>query len=208
MKIVTIEEVKEKVDKNSLNTCEYLSGFEDTKSTIQIKCKKHNLIFSTKYENVRRDNRAHHVCPICIQEDRDELYQKDRIELECAYCGKKFLRAKSEIEKSKSKLFFCCREHKDTAQKIGEGDKFDVIRPSHYGKELADYRLKALRYYPNECAVCKWQEDTDILEVHHIDENHYNNDIDNLIILCPICHRKITNHKYKLIDRKFLEKIK
>jgi len=43
--------------------------------------------------------------------------------------------------------------------------------------------------------------------VHHIDENHNNNDIKNLCLLCPICHRKITLGYYKLnIVTKKLEK--
>lgn len=46
-----------------------------------------------------------------------------------------------------------------------------------------------------------WDEDPDILEVHHIDENREHNELSNLVILCPICHRKITSHKYKLIER-------
>ena len=49
-------------------------------------------------------------------------------------------------------------------------------------------------------------EDKDVLEVHHIDSNHCNNDIDNLMILCPICHRKLTLHYYEL-DNYTLKKI-
>ena len=40
-----------------------------------------------------------------------------------------------------------------------------------------------------------------MLEVHHIDENRANNELDNLIVLCPICHRKLTTGKYELINR-------
>ena len=60
---------------------------------------------------------------------------------------------------------------------------------------------KALAYYPNKCSVCNYNEDVSILEVHHIDENRKNNKLENLIILCPNCHKKLTIHKYKLIDR-------
>ena len=37
-----------------------------------------------------------------------------------------------------------------------------------------------------------------VLEVHHIDENRNNNDISNLVILCPICHKYLTLHLYTL----------
>ena len=60
------------------------------------------------------------------------------------------------------------------------------------------YRRNAFDYYPHKCAICGWNEDKRILEVHHIDENHDNNELNNLMILCPICHKKLTLHLYKL----------
>lgn len=42
-----------------------------------------------------------------------------------------------------------------------------------------------------ECELCglsTWQEKEIPLELHHKDCNHYNNDIENLMILCPNCH--------------------
>ena len=60
------------------------------------------------------------------------------------------------------------------------------------------YRRNAFDYYPHKCAICGWDEDVRILEVHHIDENHDNNELNNLMILCPICHKKLTLHLYKL----------
>ena len=78
------------------------------------------------------------------------------------------------------------------------------MRPLHYGSSGGDYRKIAFNDYEHKCAVCGWNEDERILEVHHIDSNRENNEIDNLIILCPTCHRKITLHYYKLIDRELL----
>ncbi|WP_444210111.1 HNH endonuclease [Dialister succinatiphilus] len=66
---------------------------------------------------------------------------------------------------------------------------------------MYNYRRNAYRNYPHKCAVCGWDEDEDILEVHHIDENREHNELFNLIILCPICHRKLSSHKYKLVNR-------
>ena len=43
----------------------------------------------------------------------------------------------------------------------------------------------------SQCPFC-YNEDVDHFEVHHIDSNAENNDITNLIMLCPICHSKIT----------------
>ena len=43
----------------------------------------------------------------------------------------------------------------------------------------------------NKCEICgcyEWQEKILPLELHHKDGNHFNNDFNNLQILCPNCH--------------------
>ena len=105
------------------------------------------------------------------------------------------------MDNSRSGLYFCCREHKDLAQRLDSGLEFEALRPEHYGTISKNYRDVAFRLYPHQCAICGWDEDKDILEVHHIDEDRNHNEKENLIILCPICHRKLTSHKYKLINR-------
>ena len=198
------EQINDKVYKNSLNTCEYIGGYQTRTSIIQVKCLIHNLIFETKYENVARDNRAHHICPKCQDEDKSWA----KVEIECAYCHQKFKRTLSDLDKSKSGLYFCCREHKDLAQRLESGEAFQSIRPEHYSKDIVkDYRKTAFNEYPHKCALCGWNEDEDILEVHHIDENHNNNNVNNLMIICPICHRKLTLHKYKINNENKLEHI-
>jgi ribosomal protein L37E len=139
------------------------------------------------------------ICPLCQQEAKDNKLKETRTLVTCAYCGKEFYKTKSKLDNSKSGLYFCCREHKDLAQRIDFGCV--EIQPSHYGKASKDYREKAFREYEHKCSICGWDEDPDILEVHHIDENREHNELSNLVILCPICHRKITSHKYKLIER-------
>lgn len=39
-----------------------------------------------------------------------------------------------------------------------------------------------------QCGLTEWQGKTIPLELHHIDGNNYNNNINNLKILCPNCH--------------------
>lgn len=38
------------------------------------------------------------------------------------------------------------------------------------------------------CGLSEWMGKPIPLELHHLDGNHYNNEIDNLQILCPNCH--------------------
>lgn len=53
----------------------------------------------------------------------------------------------------------------------------------------------------SKCPNC---ENTDVghFEIHHIDENPENNQNENLILLCPICHSKITKKDIKIDEVK------
>ena len=48
------------------------------------------------------------------------------------------------------------------------------------------YRTTCFHYHKKECVVCK---ENLIVEVHHYDENHSNNNPENLIPLCPTHHQ-------------------
>ena len=115
----------------------------------------------------------------------------NQVKFECAYCGIEFYRAASKKRRSRSGLFFCCREHKDLAQRLGGCSE---IQPPHYGTaRITDYRAlleRSNREYKCaniECGYNKYP----ILEVHHIDGNRTNNDLENLEYRCPNCHDEI-----------------
>lgn len=53
-----------------------------------------------------------------------------------------------------------------------------------------------------KCEICgclEWQGKELPLELHHKDGNHFNNDFENLLILCPNCHSIQLNHCAKNI---------
>lgn len=136
----------------------------------------------------------------CSRRCRD-IAKQERIKTSCAYCGKQFFITKSKFNHSKSGLHFCCREHKDISQRLSVNIG---LTPNHYGtgSGVHSYRKWAFNEYPHKCAICGWCEDERILEVHHVDENRANNEITNLIILCPICHRYISLSIYTLSELK------
>jgi len=53
-----------------------------------------------------------------------------------------------------------------------------------------NYRKLAFGHYAKLCAHCGFGVPA-ILEVAHIDCNRQNNDIGNLVILCPNCHKML-----------------
>ena len=65
---LTDDQLKDRIWNNTLNTCEYLGGYVNRTSLVQLKCVKHNYYFETAYENVGRASRPHLVCPLCKEE--------------------------------------------------------------------------------------------------------------------------------------------
>ena len=95
--------------------------------------------------------------------------------VKCATCGEPIYRSPRQIAKSKTGLFYCCKQHQ---------------KKWRFYKRTS-YRKLAFDNYPHRCDECNYSNITDILEVHHVDFNHNNNNLDNLQILCPNCHREL-----------------
>ena len=159
-------------------------------------CGKEYNIEIKRYNQKIKENTAFYCSDECRKHKGSVLCQ-------CATCGKEVWKTKSELARSKTGNVYCSRScsnsMNNTLFKSGEN------HPSYKGK---NYRSIALNSYKHVCVVCGYDEDERILEVHHIDENHSNNDSNNLCLLCPNCHRKITLHLYSLTDDFKLESLK
>lgn len=56
--------------------------------------------------------------------------------------------------------------------------------------------LVALRGHKCECCkLSEWLEEQIPLEIHHLDGDHLNNELENLQLLCPNCHAQTDNYK-------------
>jgi 5-methylcytosine-specific restriction endonuclease McrA len=98
----------------------------------------------------------------------------------CPVCGKTFetrkghKREKTTCSHSCSNTFFA--------------EKRNI--PSRY----KNYKTICFKKWPKKCLVCGYSK---IVSVHHLDENHSNNNPDNLIPLCMNCHEEIHHTLYK-----------
>ena len=92
--------------------------------------------------------------------------------------------------------------------------------PIKISQNILIHRLKELREWKCEkCGIYEWMGSPITLEIHHIDGNRLNNNLDNLQILCPNCHSQTNNWrsrnqkgycktKPKVSDEEILEAIK
>lgn len=90
-------------------------------------------------------------------------------------------------------------------------DNFNYERFT-YGKIIkaanAKQALIALRGHQcDNCKLEQWLEQPIPLEVHHKDGDHLNNELDNLVLLCPNCHALTENWRGKNIQKKNTETI-
>ena len=155
--------------------------------TIEKRCPICDKLFEASIKEVNRGNAK--VCSrkcgrISSSLKNTKLKQPN---VKCSYCSKDFYLSPSKIKSSKSGLHFCCREHKDLAQRI----EFDMkdLWPIHYktGK-YASYRTNALQHYGSRCQLCGYDKHECVLQIHHIDHNRENNLLTNLLVCCPTCH--------------------
>jgi len=116
---------------------------------------------------------------------------EDRV---CPVCNKVFTIISSQ-ERERLKTT-CSKECGNTYFKSGKRN------PNYKGIEAKDYLVKADRYGLNECCVCGEKE---VLDIHHIDLDPSNNEIANLLPVCPTHHAYIHRGKYFLIEEKILE---
>lgn len=163
--------------------------------------KQHCIECNTEFfSRVRKNGTIPNFCSqICSAKNRSKIGSSD---VTCAFCNNQFRKHNGDIKNSKNGLFFCKRECKDKAQRLG-GIK--EIQPPHYG--TADPELNYRQKYIDAgfkliCNRCDYKEFECSIDIHHIDKNHSNNNIENLIALCACCHKAIHSNLYKIEDIK------
>lgn len=96
----------------------------------------------------------------------------------CETCKNNFIVSERHKLHPQKNKYFCSRK---CANSIGGKTK-----AKKYG--YTQYQTIAEKFHKKECIVCGV---TDILDVHHLDENRQNNDPSNLVFLCPNDHYRL-----------------
>lgn len=126
-------------------------------------------------------NRSHYCSRDCFWK-----FNSRQKEIPCGNCGKLIIKKQSDFAKSKSGQVYCSSSCSvATSNKLRIGEKHPLF--DDYGK---DYRKKAFANLKPCCDICGYST-LEVLHVHHKDENRLNNDLSNLIILCPTHHVEV-----------------
>lgn len=153
-------------------------------NTLTEACKKAGI--PGQYGNIKRYIAKFNICTKHFTQKRIEYIEKT-----CPVCDTKF--KVSKHNKSESNKTTCSYSCSNTYYRSG---------PSN-GRWKEDsessYRTVCFRHHKKKCICCG--EDK-IVEVHHYDYNHHNNDPVNLVPLCPTHHQYIhSKHKYLIEDK-------
>ena len=120
----------------------------------------------------------------------------------CTICGNEYeiigRKKTKKIQNSK----YCGRS---CANHRGKGLEWEKNHPNRF---LSNYRTICFTEWDESCVVCGYYK---IVDVHHIDEDRKNNNVKNLIPLCPNHHMELHNKKYgdeikKIINEKYADK--
>lgn len=107
----------------------------------------------------------------------------------CPVCNKEF---ETQIGHPKAKQT-CSYACSNTYFRSG------INNPNFKEDSVNAHRTICFSFHKKQCVVCG---ESNIVDVHHMDENHENNDPSNLIPLCPTHHMYIhSRYKHLIIDK-------
>lgn len=129
----------------------------------------------------------HHKLSIDHFDTKRSNRKYNKIIKNCPVCNKEFETLQNHPREKQT----CSHSCSNSYFRSGENN------PNYKEDSKANYRTLCFRYHKKECIICKEQN---IVAVHHYDENHNNNNIDNLVPLCPTHHTYIHSEFAYLIQ--------
>ena len=123
--------------------------------------------------------------------------QHDKWIFNCLGCGKECIFPPCRKYENKKFCSMACRTSVSMSiMERRKQQKLCIIKKRGFSSSRT-VRNSIFKIIKKKCEVCGYNQYDFCLDIHHIDENPSNNMLDNLIILCVICHRK---HHKGIID--------
>lgn len=108
----------------------------------------------------------------------EKLGPKTTFAVKCERCSEPFEVVERASLFPSRKVYFCsrsCANHRGEGLEWGSGKR-----------TITQYKAICFAHHERKCVAC---DEKLIVEVHHLDENHQNNDPMNLIPMCPTHHQ-------------------
>ena len=178
---------------------EYKLKYPNTKTvTDDIAHKQGNATRGKTYEEIygnekanKLKNKKSEITKQTWQENKSMVNIKKRsLEKKLQKQEEKEIIKKEKLEKKERICNYCGNEYILNTQNRNEKYCNHECYVAHIRKNAKNYRIKAFANLPNYCDICGDIDDKENLIVHHKDRNQYNNEINNLQILCNKCHSK------------------
>ena len=119
---------------------------------------------------------------------KQNRYNKYHLKKICPVCGKEFYTDVGEKGRRQECCSYACS---NTYFRSGENNGMY--------SNATKYSTICFKHHPHKCCVCGEEK---IVAVHHYDGNHNNNEITNLVPLCPTHHCYIhSRYKDEIIDK-------
>lgn len=163
------------VPKHRLSTFKYCSNSCKHKSNV-IKITANCACCGNKFTHISsRCNKAKYCSRKCFY--RSQI-GRGETKYTCAHCDIEFYDSASHKRK------FCSRKCVGKSVRANWHPSFMTVRKKMKKENMIQF-----------CEICGYKEFPDILGVHHKDRNRKNNNQNNLLVVCPLCHSLI-HHKH------------
>lgn len=125
---------------------------------------------------------------------------KYRLLRKCSHCymkewrkrNKKYLEAHRDEANRRAKIFYSKNKDLILKQRRDEYRVNPLVRAkkkeSGFRGKYSGNGIKALELAGWECSICGYNRMREVLQIHHRDGNRSNNQLSNLVVLCPTCH--------------------
>lgn len=129
--------------------------------------------------------------------------QYESIFKNCGTCNKEF-----EVSQSRKDRTFCSQLCKNVDAKNEKELRLRIKalgilkRGRNSSRDLKKYISRTRELY---CDNCGYNKSSYNIEIHHIDENPNNNTIENLAVLCVMCHRDVHYGKLRFNGKNYYE---
>lgn len=116
--------------------------------------------------------------------------QYKKYEFDCEGCGKHIITSPSRVNYKKRFCSLDCRENKriDIKERRSRQKAWARLNRKDIGRTL---RKDVFLLKEKKCEICGFNEYDFCLDIHHKDKDPKNNELNNLAVLCCMCHRKL-----------------